>query len=342
MVETVYSCSQRIGFKKEEIVLMRFESKFMRISCAIVFCVFTFYYLYFYQADILVLTQHLASNGQTHYVPWLGAILITLVLQLCQIGVNSLLKLSKRGYALTYFPSVLLLTILTVISSDVTTSITFGVWAWLAPLLLILYVVLVLYVRRYEPYEPEVRGVGFISQLLWINLGTMFAFFLFVGMFSNSDKHFHEKVKVEVLVHNHKYRNALRTIQQMQTVDFSTTMLTIYSVARIGHLSDSLYEYRLVGGSNVLRPGKVHSLLLPDSVINKATKNSIHYQLTGFLLDRNLPKFTRFVTKYYPVDSIRPRYYAEAYKLHTLLSKGLTPKPPYAKGSYTHYYFAKR
>ena len=170
----------------------------------------------------------------------------------------------------------------------------------------------------------------------------MFAFFLFVGVFSNSDKHFHEKVKVEVLVHNHKYRNALRTIQQMQTVDSSTTMLTIYSVARIGHLSDSLYEYRLVGGSNVLRPGKVHSLLLPDSVINKATKNSIHYQLTGFLLDRNLPKFTRFVTKYYPVDSIRPRYYAEAYKLHTLLSKGLTPKLPYAKGSYTHYYFAKR
>ena len=104
MVETVYSCSQRIGFKKEEIVLMRFESKFMRISCAIVFCVFTFCYLYFYQADILVLTQHLASNGQTHYVPWLGAILITLVLQLCQIGVNSLLKLSKRGYALTTFP----------------------------------------------------------------------------------------------------------------------------------------------------------------------------------------------------------------------------------------------
>ena len=45
----------------------------MRICCAITFCVFTFCYLYFYQTDILSYTQYEASNGQTHYVAWLGA-----------------------------------------------------------------------------------------------------------------------------------------------------------------------------------------------------------------------------------------------------------------------------
>ncbi|MBF1384461.1 hypothetical protein [Prevotella aurantiaca] len=319
---------------------MRIESKFMRICCAFIFWVFTFCYLFFYQADILVLTQHVASNGQTHYVPWLGAILITIILQLCQVCVYSLLKLSKRGHAITYFPSVLLLTVLTSIRANSTT-INFGNWIWVAPVLLILYVVFVYYIRRYEPYEPELRGIGFISQLLWINICIMLVFFLFIGIFSNSDKQFHEKIKVETLVQNFKYREALRRIHRMKSIDSTTTMLTIYSVARLGDLSDSLYEYRLIGGRDVLRPGKIHSLLLPDSVINKATKTSVHYQLAGFLLDRDLPKFIYFVQKYYPVDSLRPRYYAEAFNLHEQLKKGLKPNMPYIKGSYTHYYFTK-
>lgn len=119
-------------------------------------------------------------------------------------------------------------------------------------------------------------------------------------------------------------------------------MLTIYCVAREGHLPDSLYEYRLLGGKDVLRPGKVHSMLLPDCIINKATARSVHYQINNYLLDRNLSKFIQLISEYYPTDSLRPRYYAEAYKLYTLLSKGLKPKYPYAKGSYTNYYFSTK
>jgi len=56
----------------------------------------------------------------------------------------------------------------------------------------------------------------------------------------------------------------------MRNVDSATTMLTIYCVARTGHLPDSLYEYRLIGGKDVLYPGKVHSVFLPDSVSKKS------------------------------------------------------------------------
>lgn len=321
---------------------MEIKNRSMRISCAITFCVFTFCYLYFYQTDILSYTQLVASNGQTHYVSWLGAGLITFVLQLLQVCVYSVLKLNKRGHASTYFPSILFLTILTSINSNGPISTIWDTWIWLAPLLLVLYFIIAFSMRRYEPYEPELRNVGFASQLLWINLGIMNLLFLMVGLYSNSDRIFHEKMKIESLVLNRQYNSALRNIQRMQNVDSATTMLTIYCVAREGHLPDSLYEYRLLGGKDVLRPGKVHSMLLPDCIINKATARSVHYQLNNYLLDRNLLKFIQLISEYYPTDSLRPRYYAEAYKLYTLLSKGLKPKYPYAKGSYTNYYFSTK
>ena len=38
----------------------------MRTLCAVLFITFTFTYLYFYQADVMMATQHLLSGGQTH------------------------------------------------------------------------------------------------------------------------------------------------------------------------------------------------------------------------------------------------------------------------------------
>ena len=116
-------------------------------------------------------------------------------------------------------------------------------------------------------------------------------------------------------------------------------MLTIYAIARCHQLSDSLFYYPLIGGSDVLRPGKVHSWLQPDSILQKSTRNSANYQLVGFLLDRNLHDFARYLVKYYPIDTIRPRYYREAYQIYLLHKKGLKPKGPYAAGSYAAYYF---
>ena len=53
-------------------------------------------------------------------------------------------------------------------------------------------------------------------------------------------------MKVETLVLNKQYEAALSNIKRMRNVDSATTMLTIYCVARTGHLPDSLYEYRLL------------------------------------------------------------------------------------------------
>ena len=66
---------------------------------AVLFLVFVFCYLYFYQADILAVSQHVLSGGKTSYEPTIGAALITLVLYLLQIGVYAFTKLEEIGRA---------------------------------------------------------------------------------------------------------------------------------------------------------------------------------------------------------------------------------------------------
>lgn len=315
------------------------DNKLIKYCCAFIFSIFSFCYLYFYQADIMQLAQHVASSGQTYYHPWLGAILITLTLQLLQIGINSVLKLTKRGFALTYCPSAFLLAMLTSVNSDMKTSISFGVWVRVLPIFLIVYIGVISYVKRYEPYEPDTRSMGLFSQLIWINIGTMLLLLLFVGGFGNSNLLFHQRAKIEALVKDRDYKGALTIVKKMEKTDSTTTMLTLYALAREQKLQEETFEYLLVGGSKVMRPKVVHSILTPDSIINKSTKKSVHYQLIGFLLDKNKKKFMAYLPLYYPVDSLRPRYYKEAFHLFKTIEKGGKLRSPYPKGSYTKYYY---
>ena len=85
------------------------------------------------------------------------------------------------------------------------------------------------------------------------------AFFLFIGLFSNSDRYFHQRAKVEALIDKKDYAGALDVVRTMPHTDSVTSMLTVYAVARRGHLADSLFYYPLEGGASTLRPGKVHS-----------------------------------------------------------------------------------
>ena len=85
--------------------------------CAIVFLTFSFVWLYCFQADVLAAAQHVLSKGLTSYKPLVGALLITLVLQVLQLIVYALTRLRKRSHALTYLPSMLALAMITNINS---------------------------------------------------------------------------------------------------------------------------------------------------------------------------------------------------------------------------------
>ena len=114
----------------------------LQTACAIVFLLFVFVYLYFFQADLLSMVQHVLSGGATHYDRTIGTVIITAVLYLVHIGARRLGGLDRVCHALSYFPSLLLLAALTDVEVDFSVSPLRGLWLWLAPLLLAVYVFL--------------------------------------------------------------------------------------------------------------------------------------------------------------------------------------------------------
>ena len=101
----------------------------IKVICAILFILFSFGFLYCYQADLIAMAQHVLSEGKTHYDKMVGAVLITGVLWLLQLGLQSMAAIPKRFYAVTFFPSLLILAVLTDISPDIDQGFSFGAWA---------------------------------------------------------------------------------------------------------------------------------------------------------------------------------------------------------------------
>jgi len=99
----------------------------IRVVCAIVFILFTWCWVYYFQCDLLTMAQHVLSNGLTHYNRLVGAIVITVTLLFIQNLVHKFTHLNKSFYSLTFFPSMLLLGMLTNISPDPEGGINHGI-----------------------------------------------------------------------------------------------------------------------------------------------------------------------------------------------------------------------
>lgn len=299
----------------------------MRLTCAIIFIVFTYLYLSCYQADILAVAQHKLSDGLTSYNYTLSPILITLVLFLLQLGVFAVTRVKKMFHALTYFPSLLVLAFITDVPCDVDAYLSMGAWVWIAPLLLLLFGGVMWVIRQLEPYEAEARVELWMSRRTWVNLLQMLVMCLLVVLISNGNVVFHERMKMERLMTQGKYADALQVGKQNLETDSSLTMLRVACLHRTGQMGEKLFAYPLVGGSKAM---------IPDSVTTKAflwrtpkwmrpMKNGklryvrpIDYQLCALLLDKNLDKFVVEVQKSYNVESDSlPRHYKEALMLYT-------------------------
>jgi len=313
-----------------------------RVICAIVFSLFSFFFLYFFQADVLTAAQHVLSGGVTHYSRLLGAILITFVLQLLQIAIFSFTRLLKRTHALTYFPSCLILAFITDISPNIATHFSIGAWGWVIPLMLVVFFGAVKLALELQPYEPENSSSGLFSRNMWINLLILNSFFLFVGLVSSGNDIFHYRMRIENLLNKGEFDEAIRVGAKSDESDASLTMLRIYALSRVGQLGDKLFTYPVRGGSSALIPsdsavvlfypsdkiflylgGKTRKKYRPMQYLqllqnrHKLTRPAIDYLLCGYLLDRNLDVFVRELRKYYKIDEKLPLHYREALTLYT-------------------------
>ena len=290
----------------------------MRVLCAIVFCTFSFCYLYFYQADLMIVSQHLASRGQTHYVPLTGAVLITIALLLIQTGVYKLTRLYKRSHALTYLPSASVLVFITSLPSDVTDEISIGwrsLWFLFA---IVLFFAVAFFLRRVQSIEPEVRWAGISSQLTWMNLSVLFLMLWGVCLLSNTDEMFHRQIRMERMIMEHDVEGAIEVGQQTQETSPSLALVRGYALTLRRQMGDRFFEVPVPKGSSCLIPDRkgVRTLLLPREHVEWVAQKGVDFQLTKLLLDRKLDAFAHLLRKYYDFSKPLPKHYREALMIY--------------------------
>ena len=311
----------------------------VRVVCAVIFLLFSFCWLYWFQAGVMAVAQHVLSGGMTHYDRLVGAVIITLVLQLVQIVVYAMTRLSGRTHALTYLPSLLTLALFS--SYDVSTGFGWSLWAWLLPLVLVVWGVVVWASRRVLPFENRHQSNGFFSQCMWLNLLQMVVMMVGVALLSNTHAVFHYKAHAETALEHGNTAEALRVGSRSSETDESLTMLRLFALSLNERIGDSLFCYPIKGTSRDMLPlsgSKSRLLLLPDSILwqhfgrrpdslmtvrqyldsletdSMATPAFRDYRLAGYLIDRQLDSFFAMLPRYYTSlspDSL-PIHYREA------------------------------
>ena len=340
----------------------------IRVMCAVVFMLFCFIWLYAFQADVIAYGQHVLSRGQTHYDRTVGAVIITVVLQLLQLVVYGFVRLSRRSHALTYLPSMLALALLSNVDPDMTIEgVLHGRW-WIVAVVLLLWGGAVWLARHVMPFANDNKEpTGLFSQRSWTNLLLLVAMMLGVAAVANTNSVFHFRAHAEKALQNGRPDEALSVGLRSHEADESLTMLRIHALARQGQLGERLFEFPIVGRSADMLPlkgSRSRLLMMPrDSLLKHlggrplyamdvstylralerdslATALVPDYRLCAMLIDRDLPAFAQALPQYYPDSTLLPRYYREALQLYQ--QRDSVPTPPATKADRLHAYEQQR
>lgn len=315
----------------------------IRAICAIAFCVFSFTYLFFFQADLLAMAQHSLSKGVTHYDRTIGAILITFSLQLLQIGVSAIIKPHCRIYAFTYFPSLLILATVTNISALIDAGSSLWILLWDMILFLILWGTIVFISQQFA--LKMINPSRVYLQVIWNNVMIMSLSFLAAGVIGNADSVFHYRLRIETYLQKHDFSGALGVGRNSLETDCTLTMLRMYALARENRLGDELFTYPVKGTSADIVPtdGGTRCMIYPaDSIYRtlgarplkgmnvvsylkaltrsgQATRCVRDYILCSYLIDKKIDLFVRELPFFYDVNDSLPKHYREALILYTHL-----------------------
>ena len=319
-----------------------------QLVCAVAFCVFCFSWLFWFQADVIAVAQHVLSRGVTHYDRTLGAVLVTAVLLLLQRGVAVIVRLWRRTHALSYLPSMLLLAFISDAGSSIESGSSF--WYWMIPVALLLWAAAVWLAQKVLPFGTIEESVGIFSRRVWTNMLLMLLMMLGVASLSNTNAVYHFRAHAEVKLAEGDAEGALMAGRESHESDESLTLLRMYALSKRGQLGDRLFSYPVSGTSaDILPTADSHGellLLSADSIWRHlggrpapgmgvkvylralvsdslATSPALDYVLCADLIDRDVDAFVAHLDSFCELtDTVAdalPRHYREALTLYTHL-----------------------
>jgi len=318
----------------------------IRVMCATVFVLFSFCWLYFFQADQLAMTQHVLSGGLTRYNPIWGTLIITAVLMLLQLLVYGIIGLTKRSHALTYVPSMMFLALVTEASQQIESSNSVSVWIWVLPVIILLVWGAIAWVAKLAQEVEKDRDYSLFSRPVWINALLMALQIICVAWIGNTNAVYHYRMQTETLLADGEYRKALEVGKHSLESDANLLMLRMYALARENALGEKLFEYPITANVEQILPtsGRTRMYYCPEDSLYKflggrpaepmtpmhfldllerrdsvVSRQVVDYKLCGLLIDRQIDRFAREIGKFYELDEHLPKHYREALVLYTHL-----------------------
>ena len=317
------------------------------VMCAIVFVLFSLCWLYFFQSDVMAMTQHTLSGGLTHYYPVAGAIIITSLLYFLQLVVFGFTRLKKRAHALTYVPSMLILAVLTDVSQHIAadSDVDHSVPMWVVILIFILWVVVVFFTRLLQQVEND-DDYSLFSRPMWINMLIMSLMMMGVAWIGNTNAVFHYRMHMESLLAKGEFEDALEVGKKSLESDAHLMMMRMYALARTDDMGERLFEYPISATSSEILPtnGKSRMMLCSNDSVYKflgarpaeqmeperylqmlLRRDSVprktigDYLLCSYLIDKDIDHFVHEVGRFYVVNDSLPKHYREALTLYTHL-----------------------
>lgn len=311
----------------------------------LLFALFSFFYLYCMQPDLLACFQYILSDGLTSYSPLVGGLIITVLLVLVGELLAYAWALPMPYVALSYFPSALILAGITLgMPAADGIHIPGEVLAWCVVVLL-LGGVGVFLLRKYASFL--VQG-NYRFTDMWPNVVVLFLFFLFVGGTGNTEETLHDQLKAERLLCREDYRGLVKWRASASHATETCQAIRALALAREHRLGEELFRGpRIAGAASLLvdeddfllcdsleykfyalwgaKPGE-HVRQKPDLFFKMILERNLcdsldradiaDLYLSSLLLDRKLDRFASEVTAYYPLNDSLPRHYREALVLY--------------------------
>lgn len=324
------------------------EMVLVEIICTILFCVFTFCFLYFFQADVLGYAQQVLSEGATTYSPFVGMLLILVLCLLLKLIVEKLHPVYHiMTPASSWFPSALLVAVLTDCHVNSATDLTYGsIWIWGA-VLLFTYIFVVWLTSKVFPFQLDITGKGVEWKALGANLAGMCVVLSTAAMLSNTNLNEHVILRMERLAQQQRYEDIEKLDKKVQLNDSNLVRYRAFALEKRDLLGEKFFETTHDGNGHQLF--STYQLTLPtDSLYRqlrvrpakgsngyhalewlrgqkKMAKFAKDYLLTAYLMDCRLDDFvnllaeqtdTTVVADTLAAQPVYPKHFREALTIY--------------------------